>query len=373
MPEVGRNPTPGGHRRTLAWALGILAFLLVLAPLGLEVKHAAAKDPRFCINCHQMDTSYTNWAISPHAEITCVTCHPGGLASDLRHAWLGLVMRVDTIEHPAVVDEGACIGCHVEGGEPHWPAVAATAGHQVHHTEHDIRCVDCHGGRLHVERPATDICARCHETELTVAGMVGRVHCLDCHAFLAEQPDLTPTAATCTGCHQADAHPEARSVEAHGTLDCLTCHAPHDPTAREAARCADCHDQVAVDHGVEGQGCADCHAPHEPAHGAAQACADCHDRPAHKGHLACGDCHDSHEPTAPAARCAECHELRRGLHAKPSHRQCLTCHRPHRATRPDAQECLACHESVTSWHARTGCVGCHTFRRDLPDREAPAR
>lgn len=316
----------GMERKHVLWIVGVAIALVVLAPLGLQVKKAASQDPAFCLSCHQMDGPYLAWATSPHAQVTCVKCHPGSLASDLRHAWLGVVKRVDTIEGKAGVDQGACVECHVEGGHPDWPAVAATSGHRVHDGKTVEQCVGCHGSTEHVERAASEVCGDCHGQELTLSGMASTVHCLDCHNFLAEGDELTPVADTCRGCHTAGEHP----ITAHATLDCLTCHGPHDPHQPEATPCVDCHD-----------------------------------RPSHDGHLQCLDCHTPHDRDVPIQRCAECHDQRKGLHGKPAHQQCLTCHRPHHATRPDEYECSACHADLYDTHASKGCVGCHTFRKDL--------
>lgn len=357
------------ERKHLAWIGAAALALVVFAPLGLQVKKAAASDPAFCLSCHQMDGPYLAWANSPHADVTCVKCHPGDLATDLKHAWLGIVKQVETIEGEAVVDEQACVSCHVEGDHGDWPAVAATSGHRVHKGKTEDQCIGCHGSIEHVERPASEVCENCHGQELTLSGMVSQVHCLDCHNFLAEGDELTPDADGCRSCHTEGHASGARALESHGTQDCLACHGPHDPHPRDPVPCAECHDQTAVDHAPQQAACESCHLAHQAGTAASDQCVECHERPSHKGHLECVDCHGTHEATEPAEACADCHQVRKGLHGKQAHQQCLTCHRPHHATRPTEAECSACHADLLDTHASKGCVGCHTFRKDLPDNE----
>ena len=326
------------ERKTLLWIGAGIVALGLFAPLGMKVKKAAAQDPAFCLSCHQMDGPYLAWATSPHAEITCVKCHPGTLATDLRHAWLAVVMQVETIEGEVLVDEGACVGCHVEGNDPDWPAVGATSGHRAHDGRIADRCISCHGSTEHIERPATEVCETCHGQEMTLSAMVGQVHCLDCHNFLREGDDLEPTADICRACHTAP--DTAHEVRAHATEDCLACHGPHDDETTEPVPCLSCHEDIAPEH-----------APHE---------------------AACESCHLAHEPAAEAVdQCAECHTYRKGLHARRSHRACLTCHQPHQDVRPDASVCVDCHSDLLDTHASRGCIGCHPFRKDLPEPTEP--
>lgn len=325
---------------------------LALIPLGwggLQVKKAMAQDPQFCLSCHQMDGPHQRWKQSAHAAVTCVTCHPGSLASDLRHGWLGLVMQQEQVEARAEVDEQACRSCHVEGEAGDWPAIAATVGHRVHVDGQQVPCVDCHGGALHVERPGNQLCAGCHDEQLALVGMTGKVHCLGCHPYLADTEPLVPQASTCRTCHVDTAN--------HAEADCLTCHAPHAEAG--PPDCITCHQPREAGH-PESASCSSCHAPHQHASTATSRCADCHRRPAHGGHLACDACHSSHEDTAPPA-CASCHQQRRGLHTNAGHQACESCHRTHRLTQPGPAQCQACHAEVFGSHASKGCSSCHRF------------
>ena len=61
--------------------ISIFVFVLAIAFFGYMVYISKAlsylsKDPKACINCHVMNTSYATWQHSAHARVTtCVDCH----------------------------------------------------------------------------------------------------------------------------------------------------------------------------------------------------------------------------------------------------------------------------------------------------------
>lgn len=338
-------------------ALGFLA----LVPVGLQAKKAAAQDPTFCTNCHLMDGPWERWSESAHGGVTCVTCHPGDLQTDLRHGWFALMGRTE-VRGEVGVDQHACERCHVVGNDPAWPRIAGTVGHAVHVGAQQLPCVGCHGSSEHVSRPASEVCARCHDRPVVVNDMTD-VHCLDCHNFLGSGSDLAPSADTCRGCHRDGGR--APAVAAHGSQDCLGCHRPHASAVAAPPACEGCHSQDAAHPAAGVAGCTGCHAPHTAGVAAVARCAACHE-PVHHGDVACTGCHPAHgEPEGsgdprPAA-CATCHADLPGQHALGGHGACAACHDAHAPGDVAPDRCLACHDGLATDHATVGCAGCHTF------------
>lgn len=341
------------HRLMLVAACVVLVGA-VLAPVGMKVKKAAAQDPTFCTNCHLMDGAWERWSESAHAGITCVKCHPGNLQTDLRHGFFALIGRTE-VRGDAGVDQHACEGCHLEGKDPKWPKIAATAGHEVHSDKEHLTCVGCHASTEHVSRPASEVCHDCHE-QAVVIGKMTEVHCLDCHNFLAQGSNLEPSAETCRGCHREGG--KAPVVAAHGTQDCLGCHQPHEAATAHPEACASCHEEDNGHH-AEGQAhCADCHEPHHVGREARDACGTCHEGKHHGGHAGCVECHHGHGGVGEPEHCATCHVKLPGLHTQRRHGDCGACHDAHTLADVGADRCLTCHAAD---HASVGCSGCHAF------------
>jgi len=103
-----------------------ILFLFYMIYLSKALSYLS-KDPKACINCHVMNTSYATWQHSSHArDVTCVQCH---LPTDsFLHKYMSkardgfnhtVAFTFDTYEHAIQISEdGArrvqdnCISCH---------------------------------------------------------------------------------------------------------------------------------------------------------------------------------------------------------------------------------------------------------------------
>jgi cytochrome c nitrite reductase small subunit len=138
------------------WWLASFAAFGAAAGLGGFVFHVSratsylSDDPETCMNCHVMTTEYVTWQHSSHARVaTCNDCHVphsplvahwGFKAKDgLWHStvftmrWEPQVIRLS--QGAVSVVEQNCRRCHATVIEN----VSLAA-----HTNHDLRCWDCH-------------------------------------------------------------------------------------------------------------------------------------------------------------------------------------------------------------------------------------
>jgi hypothetical protein len=194
-----------------------------------------------------MEVAWTRWASSEHRKVDCHACHKQSIEESARQVITFAVRRPERVGKHADVPSTRCQNCHT-GGDPQWRQVAATAGHEVHAQARRIECVTCHSSAVHRLRPATAVCAGCHEAQATGARAIripqmADFHCVDCHQFLRANSPLRPTQETCLGCHQGI--PAKRTVgwpdeRAHTALTCGTCHKPHEK-AQPIATCTACH------------------------------------------------------------------------------------------------------------------------------------
>lgn len=61
----------------------LLVLILVFIAVGMagytayisKAHSYLSTDPRACINCHVMNTSYASWQHSSHKEVKCIECH----------------------------------------------------------------------------------------------------------------------------------------------------------------------------------------------------------------------------------------------------------------------------------------------------------
>lgn len=104
-------------------AIGFAIYLIITA----KAFSYLSKDPKACINCHVMNTSYATWQHSSHAQrATCVECHlptDGVVNKYMAKARDGfnhtVAFTLNTYDHAMrISDDGAkrvqanCISCH---------------------------------------------------------------------------------------------------------------------------------------------------------------------------------------------------------------------------------------------------------------------
>jgi len=280
--------TAGGWRRILhtvrAWARRLpRRWLIVLVGAaastaallvygGVTVYDYAMNNPAFCRSCHTMEAAWNRWTTSEHRKVDCHACHEQSVIASARQVITFALRRPERVGKHAVVPSARCETCHTSG-DPTWTQVAATAGHRVHAETRKIACVTCHSVAIHRLVRPPEICASCHEAQVSgvraikIAAMAD-FHCVDCHQFLRPSSPLRPTAQTCLGCHQAlpvkttVGWPEGR---AHATLSCATCHKPHERAA-PLVDCASCHaspkPEIHAQVVQRRTPCTTCHQPH---------------------------------------------------------------------------------------------------------------
>lgn len=289
--------------------VGVVAAILVI--LGIPVW--ATSTPSYCGSCKATAEAASQWETSPHAKVSCVTCHiPPGVGNQVRwrsREWLNIWADYLNVPQTATVGQRPgnenCLSCHTTDGIP-----AEVNGirmpHEVHVTMRDLTCADCHE-------------AAAHPPEGETGSGVSMADCTMCH-------NERGAPATCETCHVGevpqDVHPEGY-LETHGgealadEAACMRCH--HD----KAAFCDDCHanptpDHFAVDwrytHGrtatEDEQSCLGCHERdtfcdqcHRVSHPADWE--ETHGAVASRSEGACQVCH-------PQGMCDRCHE-RRGV------------------------------------------------------------
>jgi predicted CXXCH cytochrome family protein len=360
---IARRKTlaPVGHRRTGAFTLFILAFLLTffapcakaeVHPVPLDKNTDAAK----CLECHtekgkgkSVHSAMAMGCMSCHEvrvnkDITrvklitatpyslCLTCHADKKASDIK----------GTVHPPAVRDCLACHDAHATDNKNQLRKPASGDGK-------DNLCLDCHKTGTNVpekgsRHAALDMgCDTCHLTHKTGAEPTpeNRFHltkatpalCLDCHdakdAQLQKAHNNQPFAASnCLECHDAhqSASPKLMVKFMHSPFadkSCELCHAPAKDgkvvltQADAKSLCVTCHDDkpkmiesAKVPHPGAMGDCTDCHSPHAskqpglPKTDAVSICLGCH---------------------------SDIDDLRKkSVHHQPAFEQgCSTCHTPH--------------------------------------------
>lgn len=226
---------------------------------------------------------------------TCAECH-----EDMAKAFLSTPHSANT-----------CIACHddpekhlEEGGGPN--IFAYTSDDFAN--EKSKKCLTCH------TRSSARYLASPHGKS--------SMDCTTCHVIHAEKTMAallkTSPLKNCATCHQ-DVFAQFQLNERHrlqeGTLNCSTCHNPHEPSARERLG------------GFKHETCLTCHTdkggPYLYEHGASR-----------------------------IEGCTSCHEV----HGSPN-RHMLT----HQST---ADLCFSCHGAAPDWHSRfdsysTNCTVCH--------------
>ena len=213
-----------------------------------------------CTKCHDVDTTFSDTEINPHAGVqSCeVSCHL--VHEDLI---LGDFMKMDCAEchvEPDVTGRHAnvnCIGCH-----PIHESIPLCTGCHASHDNSDTKvenaeCLVCHGGSAHtitlgtydeISTIPTEKCAGCHKEQYQK--LVGSIH-----------GDMD----TCVGCHPS--HGEIR--------ECVTCHvySRSIPITYISAYNANLNAHMDAHILLEGEGCSACHGAGGVIH---KTCTGCH-------------------------------------------------------------------------------------------------
>jgi predicted CXXCH cytochrome family protein len=376
--------------------------------LGRTANFLRAQNDTLCTSCHSTQTMAGSGKhdFSPRPELKnargqtaadagkCGFCHAV-------HAPAGPVMWVATTQPPSTPD-ALCTQCHREGGlagkmprtrtaHPTGPKVRpttrATVALPLYNTNGSqsangaVACASCHDAHadssrsasmLRVSGPASELCAKCHGENATMAGgphdARGR----------KDFPNTGPTDDLCTSCHRPHGDDPAKQGFAFvPTRDlrkadaaCVTCHAQQawttdDPPARgrslHPTTVPSQHAAVAADlplidtgNGNASIACKTCHDPHAPAgtpklvrfatrQTTATLCVRCH--PAVEPLERSMHATDAVRPTTrhTATTCGPCH----AVHAVDGSRRALlwaTAATGWDTSDPD-QRCLACHQT----------------------------
>ena len=278
----GPSPLSRYHARILrfVWLLGILA----IRAYGQEFAGAEA-----CGACHKQQ--FESQSMTGHARALTLSSadQPGDWAFGSGAQAITFVSRVDRERYRElgatwfasrqgfgttpghgnqdgidfrVFDSDArvlrCFGCHTTG------PLTLDAEERIVPHELGVRCEVCHGpGGAHARNPVgvkprnparmtatglNDFCRGCHRLDLETGEELTDV--LDARLLRAQPLPLAASA-----CYQASA----------GRLTCLTCHNPHEPLVKDAARydaaCVSCHTAPAHSSPVAGKACVSCHMP----------------------------------------------------------------------------------------------------------------
>ena len=135
-------------------AIGMFVYMLNIS----KALSYLSADPKACINCHVMNTSYATWQHSSHArDVTCIQCHlPVGSTVDkylakMRDGWNHsraftmntYAQRIQISDHAAERVQKNCVTCHavVTG------TIRANSDHYHDFTgkaQVDRKCWECH-------------------------------------------------------------------------------------------------------------------------------------------------------------------------------------------------------------------------------------
>lgn len=337
-----------------------------------------------CADCHsQVHTNHATKDKTPTQ--VCQTCHADQHASAAA-AGTGCASCHSTqqplIPATALFDGGhtACIGCH----RPHDFDPKLAGDCRTCHGDQNVigggriaahdRCISCHAPHDVKASPA-QACASCHQSvhpDHPKRGEAGT--CVGCHDPHPATAHAGSSAKNCSSCHQFAASDKA----AHGGVECVKCHQPHQFKLQQAqhAVCSGCHaarvQQVTVNAGH--QACQSCHAglPHRP-QAMMKGCPTCHQSEqaqVNAGHQQCQSCHEPHSG-ARQKDCASCHKPEAATAPK-GHQACTSCHQPHSGSL-GGKVCATCHkQEAASPHGKLqqGCTNCH--RPHGPDGVASA-
>ncbi|HJH29513.1 MAG TPA: hypothetical protein C5S51_07465 [Methanosarcinaceae archaeon] len=199
-----------------------------------------------CTKCHNLDTTFSDTEINPHAGVqSCVvSCHL--VHEDLI---LGDFVEMDCAECHVEPDVGGrhanvdCVGCHPTHGQ-----IPSCTGCHASHDGSNIKvenseCLECHGGSAHTIAVGTydassiiqmDACGACHEEQYKklVNSMHGNMDtCVGCHP---QHGDINP----CLECHYSNHMGAHASLMDDTASRCMVC---HNSGGGIHKACIDCH------------------------------------------------------------------------------------------------------------------------------------
>lgn len=326
-PEPVAEKAPRNWRRFLP---GKRTAVVIVAVLGAFVMLLLAdygtSAPAMCASCHEIAPRAESWAQSPHAEVSCVSCHqpvtkwyqlPARLADRSRllnrdvGAHLAGSFRSPIDSSTAAVSpvtDANCLQCHDPNRE-------TTSGLRIsiNHAEHAKRngsCISCH---VRVAHPV--------EGRGNALSFMGQ--CFTCHGTGKD----AKAPGECRLCHpngyslKPASHAEKGWKSAHGAQS------QSDPKL-----CAMCHTRASCD---------SCHGVQMP-HPAGWAKSTGHAKVAQVNRATCDRCHGGG-----AAMCTMCHHQGYEPSQGPWVRQHFKSVREH-----GTAYCFDC-------HAATFCVSCH--------------
>lgn len=236
---------------------------------------AATSHPLFCAACHEIRPEVDAWRRSPHAEVSCYSCHamPGaegfGRAKIALADWFykhlsGLYEEpVNKLGRVArTMKSGVCLRCHPLNRKV-TPAKGVRIDHEVHRKK-GMTCTLCHNRVSHpslkgrVDYLKMPGCFRCHSL---AKGAKATGKCSACHTstFDLKPKDHRPKTWRRKN-HGASARRDRkRCVMCHLPKFCDDCHQlamPHPPDwgrgrnvharvgARTPAKCVNCHTEA---------------------------------------------------------------------------------------------------------------------------------
>ena len=184
-----------------------------------------------CTKCHDIDATFSDTEINPHAGVqSCeVSCHL--VHEDLI---LGDFVEMDCAECHVEPDVGGrhanvdCIGCHPTHGR-----IPSCTGCHANHDGSNVKvenseCLECHGGSAHTivvgiygksSTILTTTCGACHEEQYQkLRNMHGSMEsCVGCHPSHGE---INP----CIECHYSNHMGAHSSLMVNTSSKCDVCH-----------------------------------------------------------------------------------------------------------------------------------------------------
>jgi hypothetical protein len=298
----------------------IIAVLLLLVLVGagygsFRFYDFTQNNPKFCVSCHLMKTSFEAWEQSEHKMINCHECHHLSVP-EMNNLLISFVLKRPTAvperHGKIIVPWKFCIRCHWEKDAryPNAPMINKSNLHAKHVFIEQTECSKCHGYIVHKFTPEERFCTKCHQGKEVHGEGMGALACLNCHTDRTK--DLRPGRKKCLFCHGGD---EIRKeLIADASMD-VKHYQPNQATIKKAIKINVPSDAPMQFH------CYQCHHPHA------------------KGRPDWGDCLGCHKNIPDTGK--------HTLHIKVVGMKCKECHRPHvwRVTAETAKkDCVKCHE-----------------------------
>lgn len=266
------------------FVLAAFFMIAVLAAVGgYRYYEYTRKDPTFCVSCHQMKETFTEWQQGKHRDVLCQQCHKLNIFEQ-NQLLVAFVVKGDKKDyaqkHGREKPWKECRKCHMENISQGSLSMRNSYGHAKHVFMQSIDCKICHKGISHNFRPNEKACLGCHKDKQVHGAKMEAFSCLKCHSYSEKTPSMIPK-DRCIKCHT---HLSAAKGPMSGLL-CHQCHKPHGKIIPDPAACtAECHvnESSIGQHGFhmnKGLNCLDCHKAHSWTVGrerASKICVRCH-------------------------------------------------------------------------------------------------